>query len=256
MAGFLGRHSLVGIASFVMAYIFLAHADFLTALNTRLARKNTPLANKLMLSATWPYGHVLRAYLGNPPARRAWAVAVAILKIAASWLFMSFMFSLAIVAVASLDNELLRGATFVVLCSLLLPVASFVSPARKVFPPRKNFGIGFPWHMRGGTHQGQVVDAHGSNVELSFDGSAPVEVIELLMLQANSLGWTLYLPAHSDLTDLLLSHSNHVVSCVRGNEKAALWTKVGKITLLRPDPWPTFGDFLELEEWLRNHPKS
>src|SRR5271169_492835 len=103
-----------------MAYIFLAYADFVTALNTKLARKNTALAKKLILSATWPYGHVLRAYRG----KRAWTVAVAILKIAASWLFMSFMFSLAIVAVASLDNELLRDAAFVVLCSSLLPVAS------------------------------------------------------------------------------------------------------------------------------------
>jgi hypothetical protein len=187
MAGFLGQHSLVGIASFVMAYIFLARADVVAALNTQPARKNTALAKKLMLSTTWPYGYVSRAYLGNPSARRGSAVAVAILKIAASWLFMSFMLSLAIVAVASLGNELLRGAALVVLCSLLLPVASLVSPARKVFPPRENFGIRFPWHKRGRTYQGQVVDAPESNVELSFDGSAPVEVIELLMMQAESL---------------------------------------------------------------------
>jgi hypothetical protein len=229
MAGFPEQHSLVGIASFVMAYIFLAQADFVTALNTQPARKNTLLAKKLMLSATWPYGHVVRAYLGNPPARRAWAVAVAIFKIAASWLFMSFMFSLAIVAVASLDNELLRDAAFVVLCSLLLPVASLVSPAGKAFTPRKNLGIRFPWHTRGRTHQGPVVDAPGSNIELSSDGSAPVEVIELLAIQANGLGWTLYLPDHNNLKDLLQSKPNLVVSCVRGNEKVALWTKVGKM---------------------------
>ena len=254
MAGFSGQHWLVGIASFVMAYIFLAQADFVTAPNTQPARKNTPLAKKLTLSATWPYGHVLRAYLGNPPVRRGLAVAVAILKIAASWLFMSFMFSLAIVAVASLDNELLQGAALVVLCSLLLPMASLVSPARRAFPPRKNLAIRFPWHTRGRTHQAQIVGAPGSNIELSSGNTVSVEVIELLVIQAKSLGWTLYLPNHNNLNDLLQSQSNLVVSCVRGNEKAALWTKEGKITLLRSGPWPTFGDFLELEEWLGNHP--
>ena len=245
---------LVGIASFVMAYIFLAQADVVAALNTQPARNNTTLLKKLILSATWPYGHVRRAYLRNPPARRAWAVAVVILEIAASWVFMSFMFSLAIVPLASLDNQLLQDAALVVLCSLLLPVASLVSPARKVFPPREE--IRFPWHKRGRTHQGQVVDKLGSNIEQSSDDAVSVDEIELLVIQAKRLGWTLYLPDHNTLTDLLLSNSNLVVSCARGNEKAALWTKVGKITLLRPAPWPTFGDFIELEEWLRNHPES
>lgn len=256
MAGFLEQHSLVGIASFVMAYIFLAQADAVAALNTQPARKNTPLGKKLIFSASWPYGHVLRAYLGNPPTRRAWAVTVTILKITASLLFMSFMFFLAIVAVASLENELLRDTALVVLCSLLLPVASLVRPAGRAFPPRKNLGIRFPRHTRGRTPQGQVVDAPRSNIELSSGDSASVEVIELLVIQAKHLGWTLYLPTHNNLKDLLLLHSNLVVSCVRGNEEAALWTKLGKITLLRSDPWPAFGDFLELEEWLKNHPKS
>jgi hypothetical protein len=34
MAGLLGQHSVVGIASFVTAYIFLAQADVVAALNT------------------------------------------------------------------------------------------------------------------------------------------------------------------------------------------------------------------------------
>jgi hypothetical protein len=256
MAGFLGQHSLVGIASFVMAYIFLAQADFVTTPNIQPERKNALLGKKLMFSATWPYGHVRRTYLGNPPVRRGSAVAVAILKIAASWLFMSFMFSLAIVAVASLDNELLRDAAFVVLCSLLLPVASLVSPAGKAFLPRKNLGIRFPWHTRRRTHQGQVADASGSNIEQSSDESVSVEAIELLVIQAKRLGWKLHLPDHNNLNHLLLSYPNLVVSCVRGNEKATLWTKLGKITLLRSDPWPAFGDFLELEKWIGNHPES
>jgi hypothetical protein len=254
MAGFLGQHWLAGIASFVMAYIFLAEADFVTAINAQPARRNTPPTKKLMLSATWPCGHVLRAYLGNPPARRASAVAVAILKITASWLFMAFMFSLAFVAVASLENELLRDAALVVLCSLVLPLASFVSPARTAFPPRKNFGIGFLWRTRERNRQVQAVGGFGSNVELPSDGSISVEVIELLVIQARSLGWTLYLPDHNNMKDLLYRKSNLVVSCARGNEKAALWMQMGKITLLRSEPWPTFGDFLELEEWLVNHP--
>ena len=255
MAGFLQEHSLVGIASFVMAYIFLAQADAVAALNTQPARKNTPLGKKLIFSASWPYGHVLRAYLGNPPTRRAWAVGFAMLKITASLLFMSFMFFLAIVAVASLENELLRDTALVVLCSLLLPVASLVRPAGRAFPPRNNLGIRLPWHTRRRTYQGQVVDVPGSNIELSSGDSVSVEAIELLMIQAKCLGWTLYLPDHNNMKDLLLSHSNLVVSCVRGSEKATLWTKLGKITLLRSDPsWPAFGDFLELEEWLGNHP--
>jgi hypothetical protein len=166
------------------------------------------------------------------------------------------MFSLAIVAVASLDDELLRGAALVVLCSLLLPVASLVSPARRAYPAREYLGIGFPWHTRGRTHQGRVVDAAlAYKIELC-DGSTRGEVIELLRIQAKRLGWTLYLPDHNDLDDVLLSKSTQMERYVRGNEKATLWTKAGEIALLRSGLWPTFGDFLELEEWLRNHPES
>jgi hypothetical protein len=124
-----------------MAYAVLGRADVVAALRTQPLKKppwafQPTRAKKLINAALWPIGHVIRAYFGNPPVRRAWAVAVAILKIAASWLFMSFMFSLAFVAAAFFDNQLLRDAAFVVLFNLLLPVASLVSPARKAFPPR------------------------------------------------------------------------------------------------------------------------
>lgn len=252
--------SVVNIATFLVAYIFLGQADVVAALHTHPGRKpfralQPTLAKKLIHGAIWPYGYVSRAYLGNPRVRRIWAVAVAILKVGASWLFMSFLFSLAFGAAEFFDSQLKREAAFVVLCSLLLPVASLVSPARRAFTPRENFEIRFPWRKRGTTHQGLVVDALASNVELS-DNSVSVEVIELLRIQAKSLGWTLYLPDHNDLDDVLLSKSTNLVQYVRGNEKATLWTKVGEITLLRFGLWPAFGDFLELEEWLRNHPKS
>jgi hypothetical protein len=250
--------SVVDIASILMAYAFLGRADVVAALHTQLGKKpfwalQPTLAKKLLHGAMWPLGHILRAYLGNPP-RRIWAVGVATFKVAASWLFMSFMFSLAFVAAAFFNNQLLRDAAFVVLCNLLLPMASLVSPARKAFPPREKFEIRFPWRRRGRTHQGQVVDALASNVELSSDYHAPVEVIELLRIQAESLGWMPYLPDHNDIEDVLLSKSNLLERYVRDNEKATLWTKAGEITLLRSGSWPAFGDFLELEEWLRNQP--
>lgn len=251
--------SVVDIASILMAYAFLGRADVVAALHTHLGKKpfwalQPTLSKKLIHGAMWPLSHILCAYLGHPPGRRIWAVAVAIFKVAASWLFMSCMFSFAFVAAAFFYNQLLRDAAFVVLCSLLLPMASLVSPARKAFPPREKFEIRFPWRKRGRTYQRQVVDALASNAELSSDYHAPVEVIELLRIQAESLGWMLCLPDHNDIEDILLSKSNLSERYVRDNEKATLWTKAGEITLLRSGSWPAFGDFLELEEWLRNHP--
>jgi hypothetical protein len=231
------------IASVVIAYGFLGQADILAALRTNSLKRPSwalrpTLVMNLLMGATWPYGHVSRAYLGNPPVRRVWAVAVALLKISASWLFMSLMFFLAFGAAIFFDNRLLGETAFVVLCGPLLLLASLVSPARKAFPPGEKFEIRFPWRRR--SYQKQV----------AADGSVSVEVIELLWIQGKSLGWKLYSPDRNDSKSKLMMHY------VRGNEEVTLWPKLGKITLLRSGLWPGFDDFLELEEWLRNHPKN
>ena len=83
----------------------------------------------------------------------------------------------------------------------------------------------------------------------------PDEVIELLRIQANSLGWAIYSPDLNNFDEVLLSKSPLLIQYVRDNNKATLWPKVGKITLLRSGS-PEFNDFLELDEWLTKHPES
>jgi hypothetical protein len=243
------------IASVVIAYGFLGRADVVAALGANSLKKPSwafrpTLGTMLLMVAIWPHGHVSRAYLGNPPMGRAWAVTVALLMIAASWLYMSFMFFAAFRAAAFFDNRLPRDAGFVLLSGPLLLLASLVSPARKAFPPREKFEIPFPWRKRG--RMRQVVDAPGSDAELSADGPALVEVIELMRIQAESLGWNLYSPDDNDFEDIVLSKTRLCVRYERGSERANLWVNVGHVALVRPVSSPSFDDFLELEEWLRN----
>jgi hypothetical protein len=133
--------SLADIASIVLAYAFLGRADVVAALRTEPLKK--PLwalqptwAKKLLHGATWPFGHIARAYFKNP-GKEARAVAVAIFKVAAPWALMSFMFSLAFNAAAFFhDSAVLRIAVFIVAYNVLLALASWVSPARLAFPLR------------------------------------------------------------------------------------------------------------------------
>jgi hypothetical protein len=91
----------------------------------------------------WPLGTYLPRLSRKPGGQKSLGGRDRYPQAAASWLFMSFMFSLAFGAAAIVDNGLLRVVAFVVLFNLLLPLASLVSPSRKAFPPREKFEIHF-----------------------------------------------------------------------------------------------------------------
>jgi hypothetical protein len=137
-----GRVDPGDIASFVLAYAFLGRAEVVAALRTEPVKMplwavQPTLTKKLLYGAIWPFGRISRAYFGNPPGKATWPVAVAILKVAAAWVLMSLMFSLAFDAAAFFHNSaVLRIAVFIVAWNVLLALASWVSPARRAFPRR------------------------------------------------------------------------------------------------------------------------
>ena len=75
------------IASIVLAYAFLGRADVVAALRTSPVKMpfwalRPTVGMKVLHGAIWPFGHISRAYFGNPPGKAAWPIAVAILKVA------------------------------------------------------------------------------------------------------------------------------------------------------------------------------
>ena len=80
------------------------------------------------------------------------------------------------------------------------------------------------------------------------------DLVEALVKQAKDLAWEHTATIERDGQGLVWAKRS--IRFVRGKEEAVIWCESATITLVRVHFPPTFDNFLELEQWLAQHPND